>query len=138
MGARLYLPAWGQFASVDPVKGGNANPYTYPEDSVGMSDLDGNFSIRKLYRTTINVTMKVGWGLPIWRQVSFRRVGARRLLMSLRVTRQAFFLLTSTITARLLRMVFLERTFGGRVPAMMNASATAGVRFRVPRNLRPT
>ena len=32
MGVRLYNPATGRFLSVDPVPGGNANTYTYPND----------------------------------------------------------------------------------------------------------
>jgi RHS repeat-associated protein len=42
MGARMYLPALGQFTAVDPVMGGNANPYSYPFDPVNGSDLTGN------------------------------------------------------------------------------------------------
>jgi RHS repeat-associated protein len=42
MGARLYLPAWGQFVAIDPVPGGNANPYMYPADPINGQDLTGN------------------------------------------------------------------------------------------------
>lgn len=41
MGARVYLPSIGQFASTDPTLGGNANPYTYPTDPVNGADLTG-------------------------------------------------------------------------------------------------
>jgi len=41
MGARVYLPTWGQFGALDPVPGGNANPYTYPGDPINGSDLNG-------------------------------------------------------------------------------------------------
>ncbi len=41
MGARQYLPELGRFLSVDPVSGGNANDYNYPNDPVNGSDLTG-------------------------------------------------------------------------------------------------
>ena len=41
MGARLYLPTWGQFGATDPVNGGNANAYTYPTDPINRADLNG-------------------------------------------------------------------------------------------------
>jgi RHS repeat-associated protein len=42
MGARLYNPATGRFLSVDPIYGGNANPYDYCSgDSVNCSDTSG-------------------------------------------------------------------------------------------------
>lgn len=44
MGARLYNPTTGLFTSVDPVVGGNTTAYTYPQDPVNKSDLDGQRS----------------------------------------------------------------------------------------------
>ena len=41
MGARLYLPTWGQFTSTDPITGGNPNPYMYPDDPINFQDLTG-------------------------------------------------------------------------------------------------
>ncbi len=46
MGARQYVPLLGLFLSVDPVPGGNANDYTYPNDPVNSNDLTGNYSFR--------------------------------------------------------------------------------------------
>jgi RHS repeat-associated protein len=41
MGARLYLPTYGQFTSTDPIPGGNANPYMYPADPINHEDVTG-------------------------------------------------------------------------------------------------
>lgn len=41
MGARLYNQTTGTFLTLDPIPGGNANPYTYPTDPCNRKDLDG-------------------------------------------------------------------------------------------------
>ena len=51
MGARLYNPTTGRFTSPDPVVGGNENTYNYPNDPIGMVDLDGR------------------WGIPSWSEI---------------------------------------------------------------------
>jgi RHS repeat-associated protein len=42
MGSRVYNPTSGTFGSVDPVRGGNVNAYTYPVDPVNYYDISGN------------------------------------------------------------------------------------------------
>ncbi|MDT0262980.1 RHS repeat-associated core domain-containing protein [Jatrophihabitans lederbergiae] len=42
MGVRLYNPTTGRFLSVDPVPGGNDNPYIYVNNPTDQFDLDGN------------------------------------------------------------------------------------------------
>lgn len=41
MGARLYNGTTGLFTSTDPVPGGNTTTYTYPQDPINSTDLDG-------------------------------------------------------------------------------------------------
>ena len=45
MGARVYTPETNQFTSKDPIKGGNENSYTYPNDPINGSDFTGCFAL---------------------------------------------------------------------------------------------
>jgi RHS repeat-associated protein len=42
MGARLYNPTTGRFTSPDPIPGGNDTTYTYPNDPINTTDIDGD------------------------------------------------------------------------------------------------
>jgi hypothetical protein len=35
----VHLSTLGRFTSIDPISGGNANPYVYPGDPVNLSDI---------------------------------------------------------------------------------------------------
>jgi RHS repeat-associated protein len=41
MGARPYISALGRFLAIDPIEGGNANDYTYPNEPLMQFDLTG-------------------------------------------------------------------------------------------------
>ena len=65
MGARVYLPTLGRFLSVDPVEGAGDNTYSYVNDPVNETDLDGKiaplvaFALWQLGRLAVQQTIKI-------------------------------------------------------------------------------
>lgn len=65
MGARVYLPTLGHFLSVDPVEGAGDNTYSYVNDPVNETDLDGKiaplvvFALWQLGRLAVQQTVKI-------------------------------------------------------------------------------
>jgi RHS repeat-associated protein len=55
MGVRLYTPTLGMFLTVDPIPGGNPNPYTYPVDPINRYDLDGRWDWGAVLSTVATV-----------------------------------------------------------------------------------
>ncbi len=59
MGARQYNPASGRFLTLDPIPGGNPNPYTYPTDPINQHDLNGQWSLSWISNTVNAVASAV-------------------------------------------------------------------------------
>ena len=66
MGVRIYSPLLGIFLQTDPVLGGNAGPYTFVSDPIGMYDLDGRWGWKKpkwvSWRNAATLTGAVAFG----------------------------------------------------------------------------
>ncbi len=66
MGARVYNPTSGQFNSVDSVHGGNATPYSYPNDPANELDPNGRWCVAGVGTTcTRYATDSQGWRIPV-------------------------------------------------------------------------
>jgi RHS repeat-associated protein len=61
MGARVYNPETNQFTSPDPVKGGNENSYTYPNEPLHGSDFTGLWD----WWDTLDVALTVASFIPV-------------------------------------------------------------------------
>ena len=64
MGVRLYNRGTGLFTSTDPVHGGNTTTYTYPQDPINHTDLDGQWKrwARKQMRRLESFYFDSKWG----------------------------------------------------------------------------
>lgn len=63
MGVRLYNPTTGRFLSVDPVPGGNDNPYIYVTNPTDMFDLNGQWGWWKRHHSQVFGGIKFGLGV---------------------------------------------------------------------------
>jgi RHS repeat-associated protein len=65
MGARLYNTNTGRFLTVDPIYGGNDNPYVYPSNPIDGFDLTGLDANHCVKRVCIYVRSRGGHGLDV-------------------------------------------------------------------------
>ncbi|GIF04654.1 hypothetical protein Asi03nite_21920 [Actinoplanes siamensis] len=62
MGVRTYNPTTGRFLSVDPIYGGNANPYDYCSgDPANCSDISGQWSVQCKWQKKRYAHVPAGW-----------------------------------------------------------------------------
>ncbi|MEO6471531.1 MAG: RHS repeat-associated core domain-containing protein [Aeromicrobium sp.] len=68
MGARLYNPTTGRFLSMDSVRGGNDNAYTYPVDPINQLDPEGLAQIYYIWTRWLRAskTWVIWRGRKIW------------------------------------------------------------------------
>jgi RHS repeat-associated protein len=98
MGVRLYNPTTGRFLSVDPIAGGNANPYEYCSgDPVNCTDLDGRWSLRNSVNTWSGRLRRAGatarWlGKAAWRGTGWLARGATNSKWGKRVNKYCGFI----------------------------------------------
>ena len=81
MGARVYNPTTNQFTTPDPVKGGNENPYTYPNDPLNSSDYSGLESAtwEAIRRAILNLILDVRDANLVFRAFQSAPAGRSRI-----------------------------------------------------------
>jgi RHS repeat-associated protein len=92
MGARVYNPETNQFTSKDPIKSGNENSYTYPNDPLNTSDFGGlavlSEAMMKIIQLALN-GLGIGLGISLCTLNAFFCVGGAVIVaMILNITYQ--------------------------------------------------
>jgi RHS repeat-associated protein len=131
MGVRLYNPATGRFLTVDPVPGGNANAYTYPENPLDQFDLTGQFSWKSVTKF-VGKNWKVGVHFAVGMAVTAGAVAAAGALCMTGVgciaVAASLSLLYGTAAQLGTAAVLHEHVTAPKVLEWMGSSASAGAR----------
>ncbi len=128
MGARTYLPELGIFTATDPIEGGNTTTYTYPQDPINGSDLDGLRGCTNPKCMPRSKWKGTGWS-PIIEFLSFRSwidsAGAVSTRQYRAATEEFFGGAAASVAAEGAKSMYVGKHRSGSTPIMAAAGRSA-------------